>query len=84
MRSLFAGAGIEWEFDYGHNPWMFASAEEWTTFMEFDYGPTVRAVRRLKAEGRWDECRREIVAVAARCDEAIRSEYLVAVGTLPG
>ncbi len=90
VRSLFAGAGIAWEFDYGHNPWMFAPAEEWTAFMETSYGPTVEASRRLKAEGRWEECRHEIVALAERCNEAadgsplIRSEYLVAVGTLPG
>ena len=58
--------------------------------METSYGPTVRASRRLQAEGRWEECRRELVALAERSNEAadgsplIRSEYLVAVGTLPG
>jgi SAM-dependent methyltransferase len=87
LRSLFAGAGVEWEFTHGHNPWVFASAEQWTAFMETNYGPTVKARQRLEAEGRWEECRREIVALAERNNEAadgsllIQAEYLVAVGT---
>ena len=70
LRSLFAGTGIEWEFSRGHNPWRFASAEEWTAFMETNYGPTLKARERLTAEGRWEECRREIVALAERLNEA--------------
>jgi SAM-dependent methyltransferase len=86
LRSLFAGTGIEWEFARGHNPWRFASAEEWTAFMETNYGPTLKARERLTGDGSWDECRREIVALAERLNEAddgsllIHAEYLVAVG----
>jgi SAM-dependent methyltransferase len=90
VRSLFAGAGIEWRFSSGQNPWRFASAEEWTAFMEANYGPTVMARERLSAEGRWEECRREIVALAERLNEArdgsllLNAEYLVALGMLRG
>ena len=86
VRSLFADSGIEWEFSRGHNPWRFASAEEWTAFMETNYGPTVKARERLTADGTWDECRGEIVALAEALNEAsdgtllIPAEYLVAIG----
>ena len=55
--------------------------------METNYGPALKARERLAAEGRWEECRAEIVALAERLNEArdgtllIRAEYLVAVGT---
>jgi SAM-dependent methyltransferase len=87
VRSLFAHADVTWEFIKGHNPWRFASAEEWTAFMETNYGPTLKARERLTAENRWDECRAEIVALAESFNEArdgsllINAEYLVAVGT---
>ncbi len=86
LRSLFAGAGIEWTFSRGQNPWRFASAEEWTAFMETHYGPTLKARQRLTAEGCWEQCRAEIVELAERLNEAkdgtllIGAEYLVAVG----
>jgi SAM-dependent methyltransferase len=87
VRSLFAGTGLAWEFGRGHNPWRFASAEDLIAFMERNYGPTVKARARLEAEGTWDACRSELVALAERFDEAgdgqllVRAEYLVAVGT---
>ena len=52
--------------------------------METNYGPTLKARERLRAEGGWEECRREIVALAERLNEArdgtllINAEYLVA------
>ena len=84
IRSLFAGTGVEWEFSLGHNPWRFASAEEFTAFLETNYGPTLKAREKLTANGTWDECRAEIVALAERLNEArdgsllINAEYLVA------
>jgi SAM-dependent methyltransferase len=86
LRSLFAGSGVEWEFARGRNPWRFASAEAWTAFMETKYGPTVKARELLTADGSWEECRAEIVALAERLNEAtdgsllIGAEYLVATG----
>jgi SAM-dependent methyltransferase len=85
VRRLFAGTGVELEFARGLNPWRFPSAEHYVAFMETHYGPTLKARERLTAEGRWGECRREILAMAERRNEAadggleMWAEYLVAV-----
>jgi hypothetical protein len=56
------------------------------SFMETRYGPTLKARERLSAEGRWEECRGEILAMADRRNEAtdgsllLHAEYLVAIG----
>jgi hypothetical protein len=90
VRSLFEGAGVELEFTYGSNPWRFASAEEWVAFLETHYGPTLKARERLSAEGRWDECRGEILAMSERRNAAgdgsllLWAEYLVTVGRKAG
>ncbi len=90
VRELFAGTGVEFEFARGNNPWRFDSAEHWVAFMETNYGPTLKARDRLTAEGRWDACREEILAMAERRNEAtdgtllLRAEYLVAVGRKDG
>ena len=90
VQSLFAGAGVELEFAYGSNPWRFDSAEEWVAFLETNYGPTLKARERLGAEGRWEECRGEIVAMAERRNAAsdgsllLWAEYLVIVGRKAG
>jgi SAM-dependent methyltransferase len=86
VRRLFAGTGVELEFARGLNPWRFPSAEHYVAFMETHYGPTLKARERLTAEGRWEECRREILAMAERRNQAadggleMWAEYLVAVG----
>jgi SAM-dependent methyltransferase len=86
VRGLFAGTGVALEFARGHNPWRFDSAEHYVAFMETNYGPTVKARERLTAEGNWQECRGEILAMAERRNEAtngsllMHAEYLVAVG----
>lgn len=86
VRGLFAGSPVELEFARGLNPWRFDSAEHYVAFMETHYGPTLKARERLTAEGRWEECRAEIVAMAERRNEAtdgsllMHAEYLVAVG----
>ncbi len=90
VRSLFEGTGVELEFAYGSNPWRFDSAEEWVAFMETRYGPTLKASESLGAEGRWEECRGEIVAMAERRNAAsdgsllLWAEYLVITGRKAG
>ena len=90
VRRLFADSPVELEFARGHNPWRFDSAEHFVAFMETNYGPTLKARERLTAEGRWEECRGEIVALAERRNEAndgsllMWAEYLVAVGRKVG
>jgi SAM-dependent methyltransferase len=90
VRGLFDGCGVELEFARGYNPWRFDSAEHWVVFMETVYGPTLKARERLTSEGRWEECRSEILAMAERRNEAtdggllIQGEYLVTIGRKTG
>jgi SAM-dependent methyltransferase len=85
VRELFEAADVDLEFTRGHNPWRFDSPEHWVAFMETNYGPTVKARERLTAEGRWADCRAEIVALAERHNRAVdgrlhmEAEYLVTV-----
>ena len=90
VRGLFAGEPVELEFFRGLNPWRFRSAEEYVAFMETSYGPMLKARERLGAEGTWEKCRAEIVALAERRNEAtdgsllMRAEYLVVVAHKAG
>jgi hypothetical protein len=58
--------------------------------METHYGPTLKARERLTAEGRWEECRDEIHAMAERRNEAtgegllMQAEYLITRGSKLG
>jgi hypothetical protein len=86
VRGLFANAPVDLEFALGNNPWQFDSAEHWVVFMETHYGPTLKAREKLTAEGRWEECREEIRALAESQNEAtdgsllMQAEYLVTIG----
>lgn len=90
VGALFEGTGVQLEFARGLNPWRFDSPEHWVVFMETHYGPTLKARERLSTEGRWEQCRNEIVALAERRNEAtdgsllMWAEYLVALGRKAG
>jgi SAM-dependent methyltransferase len=83
VRTLFADSDLALRFSRGTTPWQFDSAEHYAAFMETNYGPTLKARERLTAEGRWDECREEIVEMMERRNEAgdgsllVHAEYLV-------
>jgi SAM-dependent methyltransferase len=85
VRELFDDRGLELDFARGHNPWRFDSPEDWVAFMETRYGPTVKARERLTAEGRWADCRAELLALAERHNQAadgrlhMEAEYLISV-----
>lgn len=85
VEALFAGAGVELEFERAATPFRFDSAEHYAAFFETNYGPMVKARERLTAEGRWDECRREIVEMMERRNVAIDGrldvpgEYLLTI-----
>jgi SAM-dependent methyltransferase len=88
VRHLF-GDALDLSFTRGMNPWRFASPESYVEFMETCYGPMVKARARLTAEGRWEQCRAEILRMVARRNEAadgsllMHAEYLVVVGRKP-
>jgi SAM-dependent methyltransferase len=86
VRALFRDAPLELAFGLGTLPLRYQSAEHYVAFMETSYGPTVKARERLTAEGRWDDCRRELVDMMERRNEAtdgrllVHAEYLVVLG----
>jgi SAM-dependent methyltransferase len=83
VRSLFAGFDVS--FERGVNPFRFPNIDEFMTFFEERYGPTLKAKERLLADGRWDACRAEMRALYEEMNVAtdgtlhIDSEYLVSV-----
>jgi SAM-dependent methyltransferase len=86
VSRLFEGTRVVLDFARGTNPWRFESPDAWVSFMETAYGPTVKARQRLTNEGRWDDCRADVLALAQRRNEAtdgslhMEAEYLITVG----
>ena len=86
VRRLFGDSPVALEFARGTTPGASSPPRHFVTFMETHYGPMLKARERLTAEGRWDECRTAILALAARHNTAtdgrllMRAEYLVTVG----
>jgi SAM-dependent methyltransferase len=83
VRSLFPGCSVS--FARGVNPFRFGSVEEYMTFFEERYGPTLKTRERLLADGRWEEARAEMRELYESMNQAtdgslyIESEYLVSV-----
>ncbi|HZQ81574.1 MAG TPA: methyltransferase domain-containing protein [Gaiellaceae bacterium] len=84
VRSLL-GEERELTFERANAEVRFDSAEDYVAFMETSYGPTIKARERLTGEGRWDDCRRELVAMMESRNEAtdgtllVQAEYLLTV-----
>ncbi|MBJ7332089.1 MAG: methyltransferase domain-containing protein [Solirubrobacteraceae bacterium] len=82
LRQLFAGDDVT--ITRGHNPFAFATVEEYMTFFEVNYGPTKRAKAKLQAEGRWDDLRADLRSLYTGLNQAtdgslhIEAEFLVA------
>jgi SAM-dependent methyltransferase len=87
QRSLFEPHGVSLEFERGFNPFVFPSLDEYMTFFEERYGPTIKAKARLEADGSWAECRAELRALYEELNTAtdgtlhIDSEYLVTIAS---
>jgi ubiquinone/menaquinone biosynthesis C-methylase UbiE len=83
VRALFAGCDVS--FERGVNPFVFPSVEEYMTFFEERYGPTLKAKERLTADGRWEQARAEMRELYEEMNTAtdgslhIDSEYLVSL-----
>lgn len=85
VREVFADADVVLELERASTPFRFDSADRFVAFFETNYGPTVKARERLTAEGRWDDCRAEIVEMLDRRNVAsdgtlsVAGEYLAVV-----
>ena len=61
VRELFSTRQLGLEFERALTPYTFGSVEELLQFYETNYGPTIRAKTTLEREGRWSDCRAELV-----------------------
>jgi SAM-dependent methyltransferase len=90
VRALLGGAGVELELERATTPIEFGSAEDYVSFMETHYGPMLKARERLTAEGRWEDCRVDLLENVERRNDAhggglvMTGEYLLAIARLPG
>jgi SAM-dependent methyltransferase len=87
VLELFAPHAMDLQFHRGVSPIRFPSAEDYVSFMESNYGPTISARGRLLAEGGWETCRAEIIELMNRLNIAtdgtlhVDAEYLVVIAT---
>ena len=78
VRRLFAGTGMQLEFDRDtvtDEP--FANGAEAVEFMEQNFGPMIMLRRPLEATGRWADLRQELADLYDRREPA---EYLIVLG----
>jgi 2-polyprenyl-6-hydroxyphenyl methylase/3-demethylubiquinone-9 3-methyltransferase len=85
VRALFADA-LDLEFERTTVQLDYESADHYVAFMETNYGPTLKARERLTGDGTWHDCRRELVEMMERRNEAadgtlrVPAEYLIVLG----
>ena len=85
VSELFAGTDVELEFERGTNPFVFDSIEEYMTFFEDRYGPTIKTRERLIDEGTWEHCRRDLRDLYESLNRAtdgtahLEAEYLLTI-----
>jgi SAM-dependent methyltransferase len=77
VRALLEDGCDEIRLERATTPLDFDSAEHFVSFMETYYGPTLKARERLTAEGVWEDCRRELVEMMDRRNEATDGRLLV-------
>jgi SAM-dependent methyltransferase len=85
VRELFAGTGVELEFETHAAMFYGDSAEGFVEYMADHYGPVLKARERLAQEDRWNALRADLVALCERANVAAEgfqapSEYLLTLG----
>jgi SAM-dependent methyltransferase len=82
VRELFARHDVSLSFTRDSNLFEFDSVDQYQTFFEQHYGPTIKAQEKLAPEGRWDDCRAELRELFDRRNTAtdgscrIQAEYV--------
>jgi SAM-dependent methyltransferase len=90
VRGLFEGSGAELSFERRTVTFAGPSPEAWYADDERMLGPAVMAKAALEPQGRYEDLRRDMLALYADFNEAddgscrVASEYLVTVAELPG
>ncbi len=89
VRALFADSGAELSFELRSIEFEGDSVEAWVARDETILGPSVMAKAALEEQGRYDELRRDVIALYDRFNEAsdgtfrAPAEYLVTVARKP-
>lgn len=87
MRELFAGRGIELDFEREEVAFAFDTADEALDEYATKFGPIVVAKAALEPQGKWDAPRADLLALFRRneADAGVRfsGEYLVVRGAKP-
>jgi ubiquinone/menaquinone biosynthesis C-methylase UbiE len=87
VAELFAGTGVELEFEREQAEMRFRDVDDAVGFYETRFGPVLMAKALLEPQGRWPELRDALTALfaeSARDDGVVFTpEYLVAVGRRP-
>jgi hypothetical protein len=89
VRGLFAASGAELEFERRSVAFEGESVQAWIDRDEQILGPALMAKAALEAQGRYEEMRREMVALHEELNEAqdgsfrAQAEYLVTVARKP-
>jgi SAM-dependent methyltransferase len=90
VRGLFDGTGAELSFELRNVIFSGESPERWLQDDERMLGPAVMAKAALEPQGRYEELRRDMLALYHELNQAddgsfrVESEYLVTVARLPG
>jgi len=85
VRALFAGIGVEFDFEAHSVDFGCASPASFIDYMADHYGPLLKARDLLAKQGRWSALRSDLVALCERSNVATEgfrapSEYLLAIG----
>jgi SAM-dependent methyltransferase len=89
VRSLFEHTGARLEFERRTVTVKHDSPESWVSYTERVLGPTIMAKAALEPQGRWQECRSELVALYTEHNEATDgsfsapAEYLLTLAQMP-
>jgi hypothetical protein len=90
VRELFARTGAELTFERHMATFEHESPEGWFAYNERVLGPTIMAKAALEPQGKWEDLKRELIALYVESNEAddggfrARAEYLLTVARLPG
>jgi SAM-dependent methyltransferase len=90
VRELFEGTGAELSFESRSVPFEGESVERWLEDDERLLGPAVMAKAALEPQGRYEDLRRDMLALYEELNEAedgsfrVEAKYLVTVAQMPG
>jgi SAM-dependent methyltransferase len=90
VRGLFQGTGVELSFESRSVPFVGESVAGWFERDERILGPAVMAKAALEPQGRYEDLRRDMLALYEEINEAddgsfrVEAKYLVTVAQLPG